>query len=68
MNTNYELLKAIRERYGTQRKFAKVIKMSCAVVSLVINGRYNLHDTEKNCWAKALDCAVDELFPTIYNR
>lgn len=62
MNYNFILRKRIYETFHTQNAFAEAINTNICKVSLVINGRYNLTDEEKERWAEALDCSVDEIF------
>ena len=62
MTYNFPLKKRIIEIFKTQNAFAKAIKTNIGILSLVIHGRYNLSKSEKEQWAQALDCSIDEIF------
>ena len=62
MQKNYKLLSAIESEFNTQLSFAKHMAINVAIVSLVINGRYNLNHKEKLKWSQALGSTVEELF------
>ena len=52
----------IKLYYDTQKRFAIAVKSYPAIVSMVINGRWNLSEKEKYEWADALDTTVEILF------
>jgi transcriptional regulator with XRE-family HTH domain len=60
---NFNLMKRIKERGMTQKEFAKKVKVSGTLVSLVITGKYNLERDRQERFAKALETSVEELFP-----
>lgn len=59
---NLKLKLKIIERFRTQADFAAAIGNHESFVSLVINGRRTLSDSQKDTWAAMLDTPVDELF------
>jgi transcriptional regulator with XRE-family HTH domain len=59
---NFELMKRIKIKGMTQYQFAKKVKAPNSLVSLVINGKYNLEPEKQERWAKVLDAPVEELF------
>ncbi len=62
MTYNFALRKRIMEVFETQNAFAEAIEINIGIVSLVINGRYILNDSEKERWANILNCSIDEIF------
>lgn len=59
---NVNLLKAIREKGWTQKKFSEVIGDHETLVSRVIRGHWNLDEARKIKWAKALKTRPEVLF------
>lgn len=60
--TNWELLRAVRERGLTQRDFARLVGEHESVVSRVINGIWNPRQEQKIRYAKALRRKPEDLF------
>jgi hypothetical protein len=59
---NWNLKKRITEKFGLQWKFAFEVGEQEAIVSKVINGRYDLKPAKQQKWAQALDCKVEDIF------
>jgi hypothetical protein len=59
---SYKLKSQIVLVHGNQRRFAKAVGVCESVVSLVISGRYNLTDSEKELWAQHLHCSPEKVF------
>ncbi len=53
----------IKRTFITQQAFAEAVGSHRQIVSMVINGRYNLTAEEKARWAEALGATVEELWP-----
>lgn len=49
----------IREKYGTQEKFAEKVGLSLTTVSDVLNGKRGLSRDQIVVWADALGVALD---------
>lgn len=49
----------IREKYGTQEKFAEKVGLSLTSVSDVLNGKRGLSRDQIIVWAEALGIALD---------
>lgn len=59
---NLNLLVAIREKGLRQRDFCKLVGDDDAIVSRAINGSFNLDESRKIKYAKALGKRPEELF------
>lgn len=59
---NFNLKKRILETYRTQSDFARIAKISEAVVSRAIRERIDLTEEEKQRWAVLLRCKPDDVF------
>jgi transcriptional regulator with XRE-family HTH domain len=59
---NNRLLGKLKEQKRTQADLAKELKLNTSTVSLVLHGRWNLEDEEKEGFAKALKCKVSDIF------
>ena len=59
---NLALKFKIYEKFGTQWRFARFIKMHESDVSRVIKGRRILSSDAKEEWAKVLGCKKKEIF------
>ena len=62
MAYNSKLRDAIREKFGSQRDFAAKIGMHESRVSLVVNGRWVLTESEMKRWARALGVPMEQVF------
>ena len=62
---NAKLNDRIRHAYLTQAAFAEAVGSHRQIVSMVINGRYNLTPEEQTAWAAKLGHTRDELFPPL---
>jgi len=62
-NPNFLLKIAILQRFGTQRKFARKIRVHESIISGVVKGRINLTPEEQEQWAEKLGCTRGEIFP-----
>lgn len=60
---NYNLLKAIRDIFGTQRAFADALDINEAQISMAVKGKKVLTGVEKRAWASALKSTVGYLWP-----
>ena len=65
-NVNYDLLKAINRKYGSQVEFSIAVGLSQGFVSYVINGRRVLPPVHHQVWADALEMSLEE-FDDILN-
>ena len=63
MKYNFKLFEHIKRNYGTQEKYAQAVGVSRPLVSMVLNGRYNLTDNEKVLWAEKAGASVEFLWP-----
>jgi len=59
---NFELKKAILKKYGTQRKFSKVIGISESQISQIVKGRINPTPVEKQLISKLLNSTQKKIF------
>lgn len=59
---NLKLLTAIREMNMRQRDFALLVGDNSSIVSMVINGWFNLDDRRQRRYARVLGKEVKELF------
>ncbi len=59
---NLALKARIIEKFGAQFKFSHAIGVPEATVSRVINDVFQIRDSEKERWAKALHCKVTDVF------
>ena len=60
---NIPLKVKIIENYGSQWKFASVLKIDDSIVSKVVRERKPLADAKKRLWAQKLKCGVEDIFP-----
>ena len=60
---NLSLKKAVKDRFGTQYKFAHKINVSPTLITLVVTNRWRLKPEEKVRWSTLLGKPVNELFP-----
>lgn len=59
---DYSKLKGrITEKFGTQSNFAKAVKRTDTYVSMVLNGKTYLDQTEIEKWSAALDIECEML-------
>ena len=65
---NRKLKARIIEFYGTQSDFAEKIEEDESVVSRVVRARKRLNISDRNRWAKALNCSAAELFNDQENK
>lgn len=65
---NLKLKAKIVELFGSQAVFAKKVKTSAPIVSMVINGFHSLDENQRRTWAKRLRCQVSDIFPTSENN
>ena len=69
--SNYDMSKVrgrIVEKYGSQGRFAKVIKRSQAFVSEVLNGKAYLAQKDIDLWAECLDITGTELVAYFFTK
>jgi plasmid maintenance system antidote protein VapI len=62
MGFKFKLFEAIRKANMYQRDFARIIGEPESKVSLVVNGKYNLSQTEQIKWARILGQPQEKLF------
>ena len=60
---NAKLNDRIKRTFITQEAFAASVGTQRQVVSMVINGRFNLTADEQARWAAALDTTIELLWP-----
>jgi len=60
---NNKLFVAIREEGLTQKDFAKIVGVTPAYVSNVVNGWFLLNERKQISWARALGRPAAEIFP-----
>lgn len=65
---NLKLKAKIVETCGSQAVFAKKVKTSAPIVSMVINGFHLLDEKQRKIWAKGLRCQVSDIFPASENQ
>jgi len=59
---NINLKLKIYEKYPNQYDFSKVVDVSESKLSMVIHGRVELPDDQKEKWAKKLGAKTEEIF------
>lgn len=59
---NLKLKAKIIEKFGKMIDFSKKVGMTEQAVSRIVTGRQALPGSEKEKWAKFLECKIDEIF------